>query len=644
MSLTPNTPKTPAWKLESLREPSSTLTWFSDRDMVITHFYGDPKPFFNRPKDEIIGAPIHQVLPEVDCKTDLVSIQKRALEGQRELCAIHNKDRYFELLIEPRWNRNKAVIGLISTLVDRSNWRRVQDALKHSKARADTIIQAIPDMMFLIHFDGTVLDFRTRRDEDLIIGPEEITGARIQDYMPENLGYRFLGLVQKTIQSSEPQRVEYHLQLPHGLQHFEARLVLGGENEVLCIVRNMTRAKVDENARLQTEARIQNQQKFETLGVLAGGIAHEFNNLLVGILGQAELLKIKLDAHSPMHQNLGQISNAAQSASELTQQLLTFAGRGTVHIETIDLNELILNLQRLLRSAANKNTEFSIRCFSSPLFIKADPDQIKQLLMNIVLNASEALEKADGVITISTKLVDIDHTKLEHFHFGAELNSGKHVVLQISDTGVGMSQDTIDQIFDPFFTTKFKGRGLGMAAVLGILKGHNATMRIISEPGQGTCVRVLFPASADKDSGEALSCAYKRPSRAISGKGQLLVIDDEICVRALAQDLLVSMGYKVLTAKNGPEGLKLFDEHQDSVDLVLLDRTMPLMSGEKVFEELRAKRGDLPVILISGHTEADCLERLKAQGLSDFVAKPFIIEDLLQAIEQAMPNPEDQSP
>jgi PAS domain S-box-containing protein len=370
-----------------------------------------------------------------------------------------------------------------------------------------------------------------------------------------------------------------------------------------------------------SEARSRHVQKLESIGVLAGGIAHDFNNLLHVVLGNADLARARLPDESPALEHLDEVVRAAQRAGDLTQQLLAYSGRGAVETRPLDLSAEVRDMATLLRTAISKQATLVWELAPDLPAITADAVQIRQVVMNLITNASEALGDAPGQVTLRTGVADEGNGTGE---------ARSLVFLEVSDTGAGMDTGTLQRIFDPFFSTKFTGRGLGLAAVMGIVESHQGHIRIQTAPGQGTTFRILFPAAP-----AAPDCAPRRPSGAQwRGHGTVLVVEDEEGVREVVSRMIERLGFRVITAHDGVEALERFDTHDGAIAAVLLDVSMPRMGGEGVLREIRERRPDMPVLLMSGYTEQEVASKLLADAgdATGFLQKPFLPHDLSNAL------------
>ncbi|HCU35276.1 MAG TPA: hypothetical protein DGT21_07365 [Armatimonadetes bacterium] len=388
-----------------------------------------------------------------------------------------------------------------------------------------------------------------------------------------------------------------------------------------------------ERERGRLEAQIQAAQKLESLGVLAGGIAHDFNNILVGILGNADLAMMDLAPESPVRRRLAGIIEASERAADLTNQMLAYSGKGRFVVERVDITRLVQEMAHLLEVSASKKAVIKYDLSTDQLPpVEADVTQVRQVMVNLVTNASEALVGGVGIIAIRTSSMHCNREYLRSTYIDEELPEGLYVVLEVSDTGCGMDSETLEQIFDPFFTTKFTGRGLGLAAVLGIIRGHKGAVKVYSEPAHGTSFRVLLPAAEAADTAEAVDASTQNQAVA----GTVLVVDDEEIVRDLASDMLRRLGLEVIPAADGAEALELYAECGDSLSLVVLDMTMPRMSGEEAFRRMKRLRADIPILVTSGYNEQEAIERFAGQGLAGFIQKPYQFGAFGEAVRRAL--------
>jgi signal transduction histidine kinase/CheY-like chemotaxis protein len=402
--------------------------------------------------------------------------------------------------------------------------------------------------------------------------------------------------------------------------------------------REMAERALAEEARRAIEAKVLDVQKLESLGVLAGGIAHDFNNLLVAILGNASLALLDLPVDSPARQSIADIEIASQRAGELARQMLTYSGRSRFQIEPIELAELVRELMTLLQVSIGKSVVMKLDLPDRPIIVDGDAAQIRQVVMNLVINAADAIGDRSGVVTIRVGHLHADAAYLAEVHPEAGLEPGNYAALEVSDTGVGMDAATQARIFDPFFTTKFAGRGLGLAAVRGIVRGHGGALRVYSELGRGSTFRVVLPLSSSSPA------PVPDDDGAWSGTGRVLVVDDDVMVRTVARRLLQSFGLTVVEAATGREAIDRFARERDAIDAILLDLTMPEIGGAEVFREVHAIRPDVPVVLMSGYHEDEAGAAFDGDGLAGFVQKPFTPADLAKRMRVALGSASGRSP
>ena len=396
--------------------------------------------------------------------------------------------------------------------------------------------------------------------------------------------------------------------------------------------REIAHRKHAEEGRRRLDAKLQEAQKLESLGMLAGGIAHDFNNLLTGILGNADLALLELSPESPSREELEQIRLAATRAADLTRQMLAYSGKGQMRSEFVDLSVLVEEMTHLLESSISKKAELSCDFAPDLPTIEGDATQIRQVLMNLITNASDALEGGPGRISIRTGVCELDRQDL----LNADETSPRRLraFFEVADTGCGMDEATRARIFDPFFSTKFLGRGLGLAAVQGIVRSHGGTIRIDSEPGVGTTTTVLFPCSPVTSTAQE-----KRPVtrvETVEGRGTVLVVDDEEPVRRLLARLVARLGFSVRTAADGDEAVRVFGAHADEIVAVLLDLTMPRMGGLEAMQGIRTVRPETKIVLSSGYVQDESLKDAVGTGPLVFLQKPYTAAQVDEALQRVL--------
>jgi PAS domain S-box-containing protein len=385
------------------------------------------------------------------------------------------------------------------------------------------------------------------------------------------------------------------------------------------------------------EERLRETGKLESVGLLAGGVAHDFNNILTGILGNASLA---LELMAPDHAAHGLIENAIQAterAADLTRQLLAYAGKGRFIVRPVDISQLAREIGQLIRTSIPRSVELRLDLAGDLPAIEADGTQIQQLIMNLVINGAEAIGDNAGAVRVTTGMRDIDEGWLRAAELDTELPVGRYVFVEVQDTGCGMDEDTRRHIFDPFFSTKFTGRGLGLAAANGIVRGHHGAICVHSMPGLGSAFLVLLPVlKAVQAAAETVA-----PTAPAQGSGTILVVDDEVVVRLIARRALERYGYSVLLASNGREALEVYRGRAETIAMVILDMTMPLMGGEETMRNLRAMNADAKVLLTSGYGEEDTVQRIAGDGaggsaFAGFIQKPYTAAALAAKVREIL--------
>ena len=394
------------------------------------------------------------------------------------------------------------------------------------------------------------------------------------------------------------------------------------------------RGRVEEDLRLQQEREAELEEqlrqaaKMEALGVLAGGVAHDFNNLLTTISGNAELALLRLPPDHEVRERLDRIVATSQRAAEFCTQMLAYAGRETISVDRLEFNALVLEVKDLAHVALSKKTRLVYSLRREPIYVDADENQLLQVVLSLVTNAAEAIGDAEGRIEVTTDVVHRDEASLRRIAPDLALPAGPYLRLVVVDDGEGMDDQTRARIFDPFFTTKFTGRGLGLAAVRGIVRRHDGAIRVESEPGRGTRFEILLPAAEGAPPVEAAGAA---PSN-VRATGRVLVVDDEDGPRQFFRLALEEAGFAVVEAVDGDDALRVFRRESGDLDCVLLDLSMPKRGGHEVFEEIRSLREDLPVVLISGYGEQDILDRLDGAPVACVLKKPIRLAQLVETI------------
>ncbi|MFQ5518576.1 MAG: response regulator [Mariprofundus sp.] len=409
----------------------------------------------------------------------------------------------------------------------------------------------------------------------------------------------------------------------------------GKPYQYVSIRTDVTRIVEQEEEQRLHQQKLEHAQRLESLGVLAGGIAHDFNNLLTAIMGNAGLIDRYLDIGSPAKDKLHRVISAAEKAASLCKQMLAYSGKGHFIVQPCDISVLVEEMAELLMVSIDKNVVIKYELAENLPSIEGDVAQMHQVIMNLITNANEAIHGKSGVITMATGWLHADRTYLDNIVSEDGLSEGDYVYLEVSDNGCGMDKKTLRKIFDPFFTTKFTGRGLGMSALHGIVRGHMGAIKVYSELGRGTTFKILLPVSEQSHAAIQSDVTAEEAVWKSDG-GIALVVDDEEMIREMAGAMLRDMGFDVLEAENGLEAVQLYPDHAQDIRVVLLDMSMPKMDGETTFRELRKLNPEVRVILSSGYTEQEATQRFSGKGLAGFVQKPYLPDTLQNAVEVAL--------
>ena len=597
-----------------------------------------------RPQD-LIGQPIRRLLAaDLDSGTwSRIEEELRAGRSFRGEFRHRRRDGNEYLVsdhISPVFGADGALTHLVSIQQDVTEEKRSREALRRSEERYRLLIERMNEGFLATDADNRIDLVNAKVVEMLGLSRRELEGRYLGELFDDENRARLEAQEERRRRGvAEPYELVWTATDGRRIDTVVSPTSLQGADGAFvgsfAVVTDITERKRSEADRRQLEARIRKTQKMESLGLLAGGIAHDFNNLLVGILGNAGLALMEMPEESPVRHLVRQIETAAVRASELTHEMLAYSGRGRLSVEPIDLSTLVREMAQLLRSSISKKATLRFEFVDDLPAIDGDATQIRQVVMNLITNASEALGEESGVITLETGEIFADEEYLESAYMDDGLGPQRFVVLEVTDTGTGMCEDTRSRIFDPFFTTKFTGRGLGLAAVLGIVRGHRGAIRVASEQGGGTSFQILFPPSErapDRGSDREAEPAVEAPD--FLGSGRVLVADDEELVRRVARRSLEGVGYSVLLAADGAEAVEVFRREADRIDAVLLDMTMPRMGGEEVYREIRRLGADVKIVLTSGFSEQDAIRRFQGDGLDGFLQKPFKPRELVDKMRE----------
>ena len=635
---------------------------------------------FGLPQNQILGRPVWDfVAPEEQALSR--EAVRRKMAGEREL--LHFERDYvrpdgerliLEIHEEHIRDESSGIVGMRSFLIDITKRKRTELALQESEKLYRHLVEHASDIIYRADIHGRFRIFNSMASKLLGYAAEELIGrsyldlirpdfrARVRRFYREQftrrLSHTYLEFPALAKDGSEVwfgQNVEiieengrvvgfqaitrditrqFHSRevLASAREELERRVrertaELESANELLRL--EMIERQREEATRRYLETQIQHTQRLESLGVLAGGIAHDFNNILAAIMGFASLALPHIPETSGARTNIEEVISAAKSAAELTQQMLAYSGRGKFMIVPVNLSHLIEDVMRLITTVISKKASLQLNLASDLPAIEGDSAQLRQVLINLLTNASEALGDRPGTIRLTTGTQLVGEGELASILLDRCLRGGLYVFAEVVDTGCGMDQSTLSRIFDPFFTTKFTGRGLGLAAVHGIVRGHNGALQVQSEPGSGSVFRVLFPAV------DRVVEDTRRPEVLVDDdwhvEGAVLVVDDDPAVRALACQILQQAGVTVLSAVDGLDALRQFEAHSAEIRTVLLDLTMPGLDGGEVFQRLIQIDPGVKVILCSGYDEQDVNSKCGPVLPAGFLRKPYTSSELVRS-------------
>jgi PAS domain S-box-containing protein len=396
---------------------------------------------------------------------------------------------------------------------------------------------------------------------------------------------------------------------------------------------DVTNQKRAEAERLEMERQFQHTQKLESLGVLASGVAHDFNNLLMAILGNLDLATLTLSRNDPAAQPIRNAMLATRYAAGLTRQLLAYAGKGNYQVSDVNLTEIVQSMAAMLRVSVGKQARLELRLAPDLPVFQADPSHIQQIVLNLILNAAESLPSGQGTITVRTDVCDCDEALLKHNRINNQAPPGRYLLLEVADTGCGMDERTQRRMFDPFFTTKAVGRGLGMSAILGIVRRHHGAIIVDSAPGCGTTITVLFPPSpVERDSNADRDQESLPPVPSTT----VLVVDDEADVRDVTARLLTHLGFRVIVVADGASALQALQNQSSEIACVLLDANLAGMDAPTTLRELRALAPHIPVVVSSGYSQHEVLQRFAGQTIEGFIQKPYQMSELYGVLQHAL--------
>jgi two-component system, cell cycle sensor histidine kinase and response regulator CckA len=610
--------------------PDYTITYMNDR-------------LIERLGRNAVGETCFKALHDLDdiCPS---CVNDRVFKGEVVKLEVKSpKDGHWYYVVNSPIYKADGTVSKQAMIHDITGLKKAEEDVRHIKQQYDNLVSKIAVGVYTLHSvpDGSfALDYVSPRMAEMLDVSVESLLADARSFFqiihPDDLD-SFVRLNEEGIRHQQPFHWDGRILVEEAVKwlHFQSSPEALENGDVLWhgVITDITERKLAEEERLRLERLFFHAQKLESLGVLAGGIAHDFNNILMAIIGNADLAMMLLNEESPVLENLRRIAQAATRAADLTKQMLAYSGKGRFVLEDLDLNHLVDKMQPLLEISISKKAVLMLNLHEQLPPVEADAAQMHQIIMNLVINASEALEDNSGLISITTGCLDCDRNYLKEVWSEEKMSEGQYVCLEVADTGCGMDKNTMAKLFDPFFTTKFTGRGLGMAAVQGIVKGHKGSIKVFSEKGQGTTFKILLPAS--NRTASLVTQEVNLGTESWKGSGVVLLVDDEDAVRSIGAKMLEELGFTPIRANDGLEAISIFQK-TPGIALVILDLTMPRMDGVQCFRELRLLDPGLKIIMSSGYNELEVTERFIGEGLSGFLQKPYKLSELREAIRKVV--------
>jgi len=501
--------------------------------------------------------------------------------------------------------------------------------LAESEANYITVLATTPNAIG-VHCEGrwaylnqAAIDLFGAKNE------EDILGEEVLRYVAPDYREMVVKRIGEMRQGNKTPLAEEKLMRKNG-EIFEAEvqaspIIFKGKSAILTISRDITEQKQATKELMQLRVQLEHSKRLESLGILASGIAHDFNNILAAIMGNAELASLELDKTSKAGKYLMNVEGACDQAAVLCKQMLAYAGKGECEVKLINLNDCLQSVGKMLASTLGNKVTLEIEAATNLPLVQGDPAQFQQVVLNFIVNASEAIGDKKGHIIVESQVVAMNKESLLNYHNGKGMKETDYVSLTVRDTGCGMNQYTLDKVFDPFFSTKNKGNGLGLSATLGIIQQHYGGIGVTSELGKGSCFEILFPVALEQ---KEVKKEQPLVHDSMHGRGLVLVVDDDAAIRSLLKTMLAKLGFDVLDAEDGVSGLELFKQHHQSLRLVLLDMTMPNMGGVDTLRLMREVSHTVPIVFVSGFNEVEVHELPAAERPDGFIQKPFRFSEL----------------
>jgi len=614
---------------------------------LIESFNPSAERTFGYAASEVVGKNVALLMPGPDGDLHdeylmryLRTGERRIIGIGREVTARRADGSLFPVELgvsEVRLADRRLFTGIVRDLTERN---KAQAELAAERNFVSAIMETAGALIVVLDREGRILRFNRACEAVTGHRAEDVKGRHVWDFLlvpEERTGVE--EAFRQLRSGGGPREYENHWLTRDGRRRritWSNTTMADPDGEVEFVIGtgiDVTERREAEDERRTLERKMQQTQKLESLGVLAGGIAHDFNNLLMGIRGLSGVALLELDSASPVHGLVERIERASRRAADLTRQMLAYAGKAKVELGSVDLTRLVRDMGELLETVIARNVVIEYELDDAVPRIEGDETQLRQVVMNLITNASDACAAKSGKVVVATGVMDATADDLASAVAFATPPPGRYVYVEVRDEGIGMEPDTRSRIFDPFFTTKFAGRGLGLAAALGIVRGHRGGIQVESEPGRGTTFRVLLPPS-DRVQDEAPGPDGEEPWH---GSGRVLVADDDEDARYAARIMLESLGFEVVDVADGASAVAVVADDGDGLVAVVLDLTMPGMSGAEAFRAMRTIRPELRILVSSGFTAAESAIRFEAEAGAAFIQKPYGPLELARSLRELLP-------
>jgi PAS domain S-box-containing protein len=592
-----------------------------------------------KPFREIIGRPHWEIVYGTTAPIQECPVMRMRETHRRQTAILPINDRWFNITVDPLLDEAGSLIGAVHIMSDITEHKRAEEALRRSEEKYRTILENIEEGYYEVDITGNFTFFNDSICRIWGYPKEELIGMNNRQYTDQENAKKLFQTFNKVYTTGEPARgfgweiirkdgTKRYIEASVSLQKDSSDKPIGFRG----IIRDITERKRAEEERLALQEQLRQSQKMEAIGQLAGGVAHDFNNLLTVIHGYSELILTNLDENSRLHQDVREIIHASERASSLTGQLLAFSRKQVLQPKVLYLNAHVSNMDKMLRRMIGENIELMTLLAKDLGRIKADPGQIEQVILNLAVNARDAMLNG-GKLTIETANIELDENYARS-HIG--VTPGHYVMLSVSDTGVGIAREVKERIFEPFFTTKEKGKGtgLGLSTVFGIIQQSGGNIWVYSEPGLGTTFKIYLP-RIEEDTESLKPSAVS--TKSLQGSETILLVEDEEIVRKLACTILQKNGYKVLEAPNGEEALRIVQgQNGNPIHLLVTDVVMPGMSGRQLADHLERLRPEMKILYISGYTDNAIVHHGVLEKGIDYIQKPFTIEGLARKVREVL--------